>query len=137
MFCTRMFNYMSCKKLLIVDDNDGIRSLLKAMFSDTHIEVLEARNSHEAMEIIESEAPAVLILDIGLPLTIGLPLMDGIEICGKVRNSGNTHADTLIIMLTARHDLQAVQRCKELGANFYLTKPFSPKQLRQIVETYY
>lgn len=130
MFSNRMFSKMSFKKLLIVDDNDSIRSLLKTTFSDTSIEVLEARDGCEALEIIESEVPAVLILD------TGLPLINGIEICVKVRNSENAHANPLIIMLTARHEPQAIQSCKELGANFCLTKPFSPKQLKQIVETY-
>jgi two-component system alkaline phosphatase synthesis response regulator PhoP len=113
------------KKILIVDDEPKIveicRDYLKAAFFDTVI----ANDGPSALTAVERENPDLIILD------LMLPGMDGLDVCREVRREHNTP----IIMLTARVDEADKLIGLELGADDYMTKPFSPRELVTRVRT--
>ena len=116
------------KKILLVDDEEAILALLSAMFEgDDRYSVFLARNGEEAVEVCGRERPDLLFLD------IMMPDMDGYEVCRSLRKDPST-ADTRIIMLTALAQDIDRQKAVEVGADEYMTKPFSPTALLDRVE---
>ncbi len=106
-------------KILIVDDEDQIRSMLDILLTVEDFEVLQAANGKEALRSAISHKPDLVLLD------LGLPDMDGKDIIAALRQWSNTP----IIVLTARsEDDQAVQSLN-LGADDYVTKPFRAEVL--------
>ncbi len=108
-------------KVLVVDDEPDIVEVVTLTFTlrwpDS--EVLHAANGAQGVDFARREAPEIIILD------IGLPDMDGFQVCEQVRR----FSDVPIIMLTARHDEVDKVRGLELGADDYITKPFSHLEL--------
>ncbi len=115
------------KYILVVEDEDAVRSVIvEAMRLEGH-EVREARNGEEAMSMFLTDPPALVILD------VLLPGMNGLEVCQSIRNLPEPLNKTPIIMLTAIDTRLGERLGKEVGADIYLTKPFSPRELRQKV----
>jgi DNA-binding response OmpR family regulator len=108
------------KKILIVEDEPGIRLSLKDEFELEGYEVLTAADGKKALEVANRQHPDVIILD------IMLPLLDGYEVCKKLRMEGDTIP---IIMLTVRDKEVDKVLGLELGADDYITKPFSLREL--------
>jgi CheY-like chemotaxis protein len=115
------------KKLLIVDDEDNIRRLLSATLAGGQYEVLQARDGKNALALIQRERPDFVLLDVAMP---GL---DGIEVCRQVKASPALRGTT-VVMLTAQAQTEVRRRATEAGADVFLTKPFSPLQILEIVE---
>lgn len=115
------------KKVLIVDDENNVRRLVAATLSGGDYEVLQAKDGVEALETIRRERPTVVLLDIQMP---GL---DGIEVCRQVKADPKLR-DTVVVMLTAQAQADARRRATSAGADTFLTKPFSPLQVLEIVE---
>lgn len=115
------------KKVLIVDDENNVRRLVAATLSGGDYQVLQARDGIEAMALIRRERPAVVLLDIQMP---GL---DGVEVCKQVK-SDPALKETMVVMLTAQAQMEARRRATAAGADTFLTKPFSPLQVLEIVE---
>jgi two-component system alkaline phosphatase synthesis response regulator PhoP len=113
------------KKILIIEDEDPIRIVLEDDFRDEGYMVESASDGIEGLEKSLNIDIDLIILD------IMLPGMDGFEICKKLRMKG---IDTPIIMLTAKG--QEIDRvlCLEIGADDYVTKPFSPRELQARVK---
>ena len=107
-------------KILVVDDEKSIVRLVTFNLEKEGFKTLIANNGNEALEKINTEQPDLVILDLMLP---GL---DGLEVCRRVRQKGLPVA---VIMLTAKD--QEIDRVLglELGADDYITKPFSPREL--------
>jgi len=114
-------------KVLIVDDNDDNRDLIKRSLVKDGYEILEARDGPEALEAVIAEKPGLIILD------ILMPGMTGYEVCEKIR-SGQDCADTPILFLSARHAETAKRSALDAGGDEFITKPFSPKELRSTVK---
>ncbi len=110
------------EKILIVDDEEDILTLLEYNLEKAGFKVISANDGPEAIELAKKEKPALIILD------IMLPSMEGTEVC-KVIKRDNTTSHIPIIMLTAKGE--EVDRIVglELGADDYITKPFSPREL--------
>ena len=108
------------KKILIVDDEESILTLLEYNIEQAGYQVETSMNGEEAYEKISNNQYDFLILD------IMLPGMDGIDICRRVRKDG---IDTPILMLTAKTDEYDKIIGLELGADDYMTKPFSPREV--------
>ncbi len=110
------------EKILIVDDEEDILTLLEYNLEKAGFKVISADDGPEAIELAKKEKPALIILD------IMLPSMEGTEVC-KVIKRDNTTSHIPIIMLTAKGE--EVDRIVglELGADDYITKPFSPREL--------
>ena len=105
--------------ILVVDDEKPLRELVRAYLEHESYQVVEAATGDEALQAFATHRPDVLVLD------LMLPGVDGIEICRRVR----AQSDAYIIMLTARADEVDRVVGLEVGADDYLTKPFSPREL--------
>ena len=113
---------MSAARILAVDDEAPILTLLRYNLEKAGFRVLEATDGREALTIVREEQPDLVILD------WMLPSLSGIEVCGRIRRDGRL-ANTPIIMLTARGQEQDRVRGLEAGADDYVPKPFSPREL--------
>jgi DNA-binding response OmpR family regulator len=110
---------MSGQRILVVDDEPNIVELAKLYLEREGFRVQSAGDGIAALESIQTDEPALVVLD------IMLPGMDGFEVCKQVRSG----SDVPIIMLTARdEDIDKIVGL-ELGADDYLTKPFNPREL--------
>lgn len=110
------------KKILIVEDDPDIASLIKLYLEKEGHHTALAQTGIECLKSLSSERPDMLILD------LMLPEMDGLEVCKRIRNNSET-TFLPIIMLTAKADESDTIVGLELGADDYITKPFSPKTL--------
>jgi DNA-binding response OmpR family regulator len=114
------------KKILIADDEPNILISLEFLMKREGYEVLLARDGQEAMDVIARERPALVLLDVMMPIKTGF------DVCCELRAS-ETLRDTLVLMLTAKGRDTDVAKGLALGANAYMTKPFSTKELVQKV----
>lgn len=106
-------------KILVVDDEMSIRQILETRLSIRGYTVILAANGEEALYLFRKEKPNLVILD------IMLPKIDGYEVCTAIRKESQVP----IIMLTALGDISDRVMGLELGADDYVIKPFSPKEL--------
>ena len=110
---------MSQGKILVVDDEKKIVELVRTYLERDGFQVLEANDGRTALELFKRENPELLVLD------VMLPGMDGLEVCREIRRVSSVP----VIMLTARSEDVDKLIGLELGADDYLTKPFSPREL--------
>jgi DNA-binding response OmpR family regulator len=110
---------MPKEKIIIADDEPGIRQLVKIFLTRYHFEVIEASTGQELLNILEQTVPNLIILDLMLPDIYGL------DVCKKIREK----LDVPIIMLTAMQGEMNVVLGFEAGADDYVEKPFSPHVL--------
>mgnify|MGYP000618470799 CR=1 FL=1 len=113
------------KCVLLVEDESRIREIISDYFKNEGFTVLEAEDGRQALETLETNNVDLLILD------IMMPKLDGWSVCKRVRNT----SDVPIIILTAREEEEDKLLGYELGADDYMTKPFSPKVLVAKVKT--
>jgi two-component system alkaline phosphatase synthesis response regulator PhoP len=106
-------------RVLVVDDDPGIVKLVRAYLEQAGFEVVSARDGKKAMQIARNERPDLVVLD------LMLPEMDGWDVCRALRKE----SEVPIIMLTARVEESDKLIGLELGADDYVTKPFSPREL--------
>ncbi|MER2063996.1 MAG: response regulator YycF [Alkalibacterium sp.] len=107
------------KKILVVDDEKPISDIVKFNLEKEGFEVVTAFDGEEALQKVEEESPDLIVLD------LMLPKMDGLEVCREVRKT----RDTPIIMVTAKDQEIDKVLGLELGADDYVTKPFSNREL--------
>jgi phosphate regulon transcriptional regulator PhoB len=112
----------SGQKILVVEDEPDIRKLVQYNLAQERYKVLEAEDGEQALKIVQRDRPNLLILDLMLP---GL---SGIEVCRILRDRTET-ATLPILMLTAKAGETDRVLGLEMGADDYLTKPFSPREL--------
>lgn len=111
------------QKLLIVDDEAHIRMLLEQTLEeleDEGVNFYTAQNGEEAFEIIKTEKPQLVFLD------VMMPKMNGMEVCRKVKMELELN-DVFIVLLTAKGQELDRQKGQEVGADLYMTKPFDPE----------
>ena len=113
---------MNKEKVLIVEDESDIRELIHFHLYKNKYEVFEANNGSDAMEICFSQKPDLVLLD------IMIPGIDGLEVCKKLKANEITR-EIKIIFLSAKGSEEDIVKGLELGAEDYVTKPFSPKVL--------
>jgi DNA-binding response OmpR family regulator len=109
--------------ILLVDDEDSVQKLLAYPLEREGFRVLQARDGQEALERFASESVDLVVLD------VMLPKLDGLEVCKRLR----AESQVPIIMLTARDDELDKVLGLELGADDYITKPFSIREFRSRV----
>lgn len=123
---------MSDLKVLIVDDEPHIlillEQVLESLEDDYGVTLLTASDGETAWEILQSQSPQLMILD------VMLPKISGLEICQRAK-ADPTHAATAIILLTAKGQQFDRQAGLERGADCYMTKPFRPRELLSQVKT--
>lgn len=108
------------KKILVVDDEQSIVTLLQYNLKQAGYDVITANDGEQAIELVKEEVPNLIVLD------LMLPKKDGMEVCKELRS---LHIEVPIIMLTAKDDEIDKVLGLELGADDYMTKPFSPREV--------
>ncbi|MEZ4598379.1 MAG: response regulator transcription factor [Syntrophotaleaceae bacterium] len=119
---------MAKKHILVVEDEEDILALIHYNLTREGFRVTCATSGEEALKIIRQDLPDLMILD------LMLPGMDGLEVCRRVK-SENRGTETAVIMVTAKGEEADVVTGLELGADDYVTKPFSPRILIARVRT--
>lgn len=107
------------EKILVVDDETSIRRILETRLSMIGYDVVSAGDGEEALSVFKKEFPSLVVLD------VMMPKLDGYGVCQELRKE----SDVPIIMLTALGDVADRITGLELGADDYVIKPFSPKEL--------
>ncbi|MDQ0189456.1 response regulator [Alicyclobacillus cycloheptanicus] len=115
------------KKILIVDDQFGIRVLLQEVLQREGYTIFQANNGPTALDIVQKENPDLILLD------MKIPGMDGLEILRVIRK---LEVETKVIMMTAYGELNLIREAMELGALAHFTKPFDIDELRQAVNAH-
>jgi putative two-component system response regulator len=108
--------------ILVVDDHQLSRELLKTYLAIAGYEIIEAANGAEALEALETNTPNLVLLD------IIMPKVDGFEVCQKIKENPET-AMLPVIMVTGLEDFEARMKALELGADDYISKPISEQEL--------
>ncbi len=119
------------RAVLVVDDDDRVRAVVRAVLEADDFEVAEAADGPSALALLAADdghgeaggRPNVLVLD------VMMPGMDGIEVCRQV-----DHTTTKVLMLTAREDLATRDASAAAGADAFLAKPFSAVELLDAIE---
>ena len=113
--------------ILIADDEPHVRALLRMILTPTH-ESIEAGDGESALRLLVEQRPPIAILD------ISMPKMNGIELCRQVRNDPRPSA-TGIIVVTANGAPDDRAAALAAGADYFVTKPFSPTVVLRLVQT--
>lgn len=110
------------KKILIVDDEPNIIMSLEYTFKKNNYEVFIARDGQEALDIVKNSFPDVIILD------VMMPMVDGYATLAQIKKDENLK-HTKVIFLSAKNKASDMEKGLSLGADAYLTKPFSIKNV--------
>jgi two-component system alkaline phosphatase synthesis response regulator PhoP len=113
---------MAKEKILVVDDEEDILELLKYNLSREGYEVSCTTSGEKTLNLVRTETPDLIVLD------LMLPGMDGLEVARRLKDNPNTK-NVPIVMLTAKGEEADIVTGLELGADDYITKPFSPRIL--------
>jgi CheY-like chemotaxis protein len=113
-------------KILIIDDDLSIRLLLENFLSRDY-EIIGKTNGIEALDWLEHDIPDLIICD------IQMPGMDGYEVLRRVRERGYTK-HTPVMMLSGSEPSRDRVKCYKLGAQDFLTKPFNPEELEELIK---
>jgi DNA-binding response OmpR family regulator len=106
-------------KILVADDDRDLLGLIAFALTQAGFLVEQATDGGQALKLFESAAPELVLLD------INMPIMNGFQVCEKIR----ARSRVPVMMLTVRGEEEDLVRALELGADDYLTKPFSPRTL--------
>jgi CheY-like chemotaxis protein len=115
------------RKLLIVDDEEGVRSLVRMTLESDKYDILEAHTGTDAMNLVREHLPDLVLLD------VMLPDISGVEVCRALKSEPETKSVT-VVMLTAKAQSTDLEEAEKAGADGYFTKPFSPIALLQRVD---
>jgi two-component system, OmpR family, alkaline phosphatase synthesis response regulator PhoP len=110
------------RTIMVVDDNPDIITIVKTILEGKGYSVLSASSGQELLNILKSQQPDLIILD------IMMPEMDGLEVLGRLKGVTET-ASIPVILLTAKVQYEDVLGGYKLGADYYITKPFTSTQL--------
>jgi two-component system, OmpR family, alkaline phosphatase synthesis response regulator PhoP len=113
------------QKILIVDDEAHIRMLIEQTLEeleDEGVEFLTADNGETALQLIQTEKPNLVFLD------VMMPKMNGMDVCSEVKKDPDLK-EVFIILLTAKGQDFDRQKGQEVGADIYMTKPFDPEMI--------
>ncbi|MGI8907793.1 MAG: response regulator transcription factor [Candidatus Sumerlaeaceae bacterium] len=117
---------MERKKILIADDEEDIKIVVKFFLESRGYEVLTAFDGLDAISMCETENPDLLLLD------VMMPVMSGFEVARRLKANPKT-ADIPIIMLSAASQAGSIKEGLEAGARDYIVKPFEPAKLEEMI----
>jgi DNA-binding response OmpR family regulator len=112
-------------RVMLVDDDDSLRTLLRATLPKDGFEIVEARDGQEALDLLTDAVPHVVVLDWKMPERSGEEVLEAVK---------RLHPALPVIVLTAETDSRHRSVAESLGADEFLTKPFSPLQLLGSIE---
>jgi CheY-like chemotaxis protein len=110
-------------KLLIVDDNEGVRHLVTRWLERAGFSVREAKDGAEAIEKVKEDPPAIILAD------IRMPKIDGIELARIIKSD---YPEIKVILMTAYSSPQTIAQARREGVDDYLEKPFTKDQVERI-----
>lgn len=110
------------KAILVVEDEDKVRSFVRLYLEHEGYRVIEAGNGREALRVLESRIPDLIVLD------IEMPVMDGVSFYTALRDLPQGRKIPVVIV-TVRDDSRDIQYAHLLGVDAYITKPFDPNEL--------
>jgi DNA-binding response OmpR family regulator len=113
-------------RILIVDDDDDMRKVIRRTLEPLTHDIVEAGNAIEALELARAERPDLVILD------VMMPGVDGYEICYLIKTAPELH-HTRVIMLTIRHHKIDISIGRGAFADAFLVKPFDPDELLAVI----
>lgn len=118
------------KKVLIADDEDSLRTLVKAIISSEEGFIVdEAVDGDQTINKVKSFQPDIVILD------VMMPGQSGFEVCEKIKKS-TEHQQIKIIILTAKEQNSNKDWAKSVGADYFFTKPFNPIELIELLKSF-
>jgi CheY-like chemotaxis protein len=115
-------------KVLVCDNEEALRRLVRAALDGGAYEIAEATDGDESVELARTLEPDLIVLDIMMP---GL---SGVEVLEELRRDARLR-ETPVVMLTARVQAADREAASRAGADYFLAKPFSPKELASMVES--
>jgi len=115
------------KKILIVDDEEGIRETISSYFGQRKFKVYKANDGSQALEVIKATRPDLIISD------VIMPVMDGFSLLEKIRKH-SSYSKIPVIMLTIKSGPKYLEKGISLKADFYLPKPFELRNLHSFVD---
>ena len=115
-------------KILIADDDADMRMLLATMLESEGYAVLQAENGQEAVELARKELPALVMLD------IHMPVMDGLKACKEIKSDKVTRI-VPVVMLTVEGSIYEIEQAISYGAKTYITKPSSKTEILKVVKS--
>ena len=120
---------MPGETILVIEDNDKNRKLVRVILRSKHYHILEATTAAEALSILQTTLPDLILMD------IQLPEMDGLTLTGIIKGKPEL-ADVPIIALTAYAMKGDQQKFLDAGCNGYVSKPINTREFPQIIESY-
>ncbi len=117
------------KSVLIVDDESRIRLLIEMLLEDIEddgVEILMAGNGQDALDLVRENQPDLVLLD------IMMPVINGFDVCRTIKKEWGMDEVT-VVLLTAKGQKQDLQHGDDVGADRYITKPFNPDELLDLV----
>ncbi|MDD5018985.1 MAG: response regulator [Candidatus Omnitrophica bacterium] len=114
------------KTILIIDDEVGLRNLLKFRLVSFGFDVLVAEDGYTGIDLAKSMKPNLIILD------IMMPYFNGIEVCRKLKSDYATK-DIPVVFLSVLAQKEDIEMGKQAGAEFFLTKPYDPEKLNFVI----
>ena len=123
-------NGTACLTVLVVDDSDDIRFMLKRMLEINSYQVIEAVNGQQAVEIAKQECPDLILMD------LNLPEIDGLTAAQQIRKSKEACKDTKIVAITAHHVYGMKEAALEAGCDEYLIKPIDFDELDKVLSRF-
>lgn len=118
---------MRRRKLLLVEDDDSMRELIKVTLEPLRLNLYEAGNVRDAWTALEAQRPDTVLLDVSLE-----QLRDGLELCRQIRQSSELGPVRVIVISTASQ-IEDIERGQAAGADLYIVKPFSPAHLLEVI----
>jgi CheY-like chemotaxis protein len=118
---------MAMKSVLIVEDQADIRELIRMTLELEEVNIEEADNGERGLQAARASHPDLVLLDVMMPGTL-----DGFAVCKQIKADPDTRR-MKVVLLTARSQDSDRQEGDRAGADAYLTKPFSPRQLLSVV----
>ncbi len=117
------------KKILIVDDEEDVVDVVKVVLESEGYEVITSENGKKALEVLKTQHPDLIILD------IMMPEMDGVEVCSRLRKMEKMN-DVPIVMFSAKLSAVDKKESFDAGADGFITKPFNTKGFTTSIRTY-
>lgn len=114
------------KTILIIDDEVGLRNLLKFRLVSFGFDVLVAEDGYVGIEMAKTKKPDLIILD------IMMPYFNGVEVCKKLKADYKTR-EIPIVFLSVLAQKEDIEMGKQAGAEFFLTKPYDPEKLNLVI----
>lgn len=118
---------MAHRKVLVVDDEPNIRSLVGCCLESEGFDIIESANGVEALTALQEHRPDVMILD------LAMPLLDGMSVMAELRHLWD-RLPTRVIVVTAHGSVKTAIEALRLGASDFIEKPFAPDELRESVQ---